>query len=179
MNIYLLLSSALTVVLVLAHSILGELKLFACLREEALPPVKGIPMMWNAGAMTKQILRFIWHIASLFGLALAAIMIYFSQLPAFTASEVFVLKIISASLLSSGLLALILSKGSHLGWILFFAAALLCILPGEILCTNSRFISLSLSPPPQTVCSQFCFQSMPGSQCTQEFFSRMDWQGSG
>lgn len=128
MNTHLLIASSLSVVLALAHSLLGELKILKHLKDENLAEMKGIPMMWKTFGFTKRTLRFVWHIASILGLGFAGILFYYSGLPTLYTNEIVVIKIIGTTMLLSGLVTLVLSKGSHMGWILFTAIALFCLM---------------------------------------------------
>src|SRR5205809_279848 len=119
MNVYLFIASCLSVVLAFAHSLLGEIKIFKFLKDEGLPTMQGIPFMWNINGPAKRTLRFVWHISSILGLGIAAILAYFSNQASIGKNEIFVVKMIAASMILSGLLTLVMSKASHLGWILF------------------------------------------------------------
>ena len=128
MNMYLLIASCLTLILALAHSVLGELKIFKHLKDEGLPVVQGIPMMWKTDGFAKRTIRFVWHVTSIFGIGFASVLAYFSHLPSLSVTDIAVVKIIAGAMLLSGLVTVLLSKGSHLGWVLFFAVGVFCML---------------------------------------------------
>ncbi len=128
MQIYLQTSGILIIILALAHSALGEWKLLSQLKNDSLPSINGIPALFKSGGFSKNTIRFVWHITSVFGLSLAVILLHFSSLNALGTTELFIVKIISASMLLAGLITLILTKGAHMGWILFFAIGILCAL---------------------------------------------------
>lgn len=128
MQTCLLISGILTIILALAHSILGEWRLLRPMKNEVLPQIKGIPALFNSADFSKNTIRFVWHVTSVFGLSLAAILFCFSNLDVLNATEVFIVKIISAAMILAGLITLILTKGAHLGWILFLAIGILCAL---------------------------------------------------
>ena len=136
MNIYLFAASILTLILVLARSILGELKIFrpmdkeSRLKTESLPVINGLPMMWKTDAFTYNTIRFIWHVASILGLAMISILAFFSFLPELHYNELKVVMMIAFSMFACGLIALIYSRGSHMGWILFFIIGILCLIGG-------------------------------------------------
>lgn len=128
MQTYLLISAILTIVLALAHSVLGEWRLLRSMKNEVLPQIKGIPALFNSGGFSKNTIRFVWHVTSIFGLSLAAILLYFSNLATLGSTEGFIIKIISAAMILAGLVTFILTKGAHMGWILFLAIGILCAL---------------------------------------------------
>ena len=129
MNTYLLIAAALTVSLALAHSVLGEIKIFRYLKDDGVPVLRGIPLLWKISSPTTRTLRFVWHIASILGLGLAAILVYFSSLVALSAGDLLILKIIAVTMFLAGLLTLIFTKGAHLGWIVFWLIAGFTLLP--------------------------------------------------
>ena len=113
----LLIAACLTVLLGAAHSYLGEkyilIRLF---RRENLPRLLG------GVEFTKQTLRFAWHLTTVAWIGLAAIMVAAS---APTASSAVILQIVSVTSATSGVVALVGSRGRHLSWIVFFLVAFL------------------------------------------------------
>ena len=126
MNTYLLIASVLTIALALAHSVLGELKILRHLKDENLPALQGIPLLFKIKSPAKRTLRFVWHLASVFGFGFAAVLFYFSNLSALTQTDAVVIKIISATMFAAGSVTLIITHASHMGWVLFFAIAVFC-----------------------------------------------------
>ena len=113
MNLWLILSAITTVVVAVAHSVLGELLIFRKLRNGGIVPTKG------QGAIRSSHIRIIWatwHIVSIFGLGLSAILIYIALLP-LTNIVPFVLGALAIVMGASSLLVLYATKGRHPGWI--------------------------------------------------------------
>ena len=108
----LILAAALLFALGIAHSYLGEkyilIRLF---RREDLPKIFG------SSQFTTQTLRFVWHITTIawFGFVMLLVQIQFGNLtPNLT------VQIIGYTCLTTGLFPLIMTKGKHLSWIVFF-----------------------------------------------------------
>ena len=118
MNIALLLAAALTVLVVVAHSYLGERYLLIPLfRRENLPRLRG------SADFTRRTLRLAWHITSVFGFALAGLLVALAWgKPASSGTSVL---IIAMAFAGSGLVSLLFSRGRHLSWIAFFIIAAL------------------------------------------------------
>lgn len=97
----------------LAHSVLGEryilIRLF---RRDNLPPLFG------GTAFTTQTLRFAWHITTVawWGFAL---LLWQTASDALTVAGM--LEVLGYTSLLSGLLPLVLTRGRHLSWVVFFA----------------------------------------------------------
>lgn len=119
MNYYLIAAATLLVFLGLAHSIIGEILIFKNLRQSGLIPTEG-------GSHLKQrhirILWATWHVASLLGWGIAALLFHLSSQD--SASDSITQPLIIA-MGASGLLVLIATKGKHPGWIVFFLITLL------------------------------------------------------
>ncbi|MEW6469372.1 MAG: hypothetical protein AB1458_10620 [Bacteroidota bacterium] len=121
---YLLTASVLLIALALAHSILGEIRILRKMNGESLPAMRGIPMLWNIENPAARTIRFVWHITSVLGISHGALLAYLSG----QEKDLFIIGIVSCALFASGLIALLFTRGSHLGWIAFIAAGALCIL---------------------------------------------------
>lgn len=106
------------VLLAVLHSILGEVLLLGPLLSVPLPRLR--TGRW-LGART---LRFAWHLTSLAWVALAASVLSPAQVPL----------IASATLLLSGLVAFVSSRGQHFAWAIFVAGGLIGLdaLPGQV-----------------------------------------------
>jgi len=117
MNTWLMLSAGVLALLAVAHSIIGERLLIGPLtRRDDLPGMRG------DGLLAKRTLRFAWHITSAFGLGVAALLIVLARSDDDVATPA---RIIALTLAASGLLALVIARGRHPAWILFFVAAVL------------------------------------------------------
>ena len=102
----------LIVALGLAHSYLGERYILARLfRREDMPKIFG------SSQFTTQTLRFAWHITTIgwFGFAALLIQIGQGQLTSFSTAQ-----IIGYTCIASGLLPLVITRGRHLSWVVFF-----------------------------------------------------------
>jgi branched-subunit amino acid transport protein len=118
MSAPLLVAAALAVFLALAHSYLGERYILMPLfRRSELPPLLG------GSEFTKQTLRLAWHVTSVLGLAVAALLAALATPGGITGRTT--AQILSAACAVSGLVALVVSRGKHLSWIVFLAIAAL------------------------------------------------------
>jgi hypothetical protein len=107
-----------------AHSVIGELLIFRHVRSagwlptDNAPPLRGrhIRILWAS-----------WHIASVFGLALAAILWRLSTAPG-QAIDAFAIRAFECAALGSAALVFVATRGRHPGWIGLGAAGLLALL---------------------------------------------------
>ena len=110
---FLRIAAALFVLLVIAHSYLGEryilIRLF---RRDNLPRIGA------TANFTKFTLRLAWHITSVMGLGFAALLVV-------EPTTLTVAQIISLTSAGCGLVSLAISRGRHPSWIVFFAIAAL------------------------------------------------------
>ncbi|HEV2674486.1 MAG TPA: hypothetical protein VGV37_08090 [Aliidongia sp.] len=121
MEIALLVSAGLTVLLGIVHSGLGEARIIGPL----LAPESRTGLLAKS-AFARGILRFAWHLTSIAWWGMAAILAACAlAVPALPAA----LTAISATLAVSGLIVLAMSRGRHLAWPVFLAAAGLAALP--------------------------------------------------
>jgi len=115
-NLQLSIAALLSATLAISHSWLGErLIVQPVLAMEDLPKLSG-----SRRGMRK-IVRFAWHITSVFFVAMAAILLYFSRV----SPDVAVIKIISVTYLLSAVITIVVSRGRHYAWVVFLAVALL------------------------------------------------------
>lgn len=106
-------------VLAIAHSVIGERKLIGPLaRRDDLPPIFGTV------ALSAVTLRFAWHVTSVLALGFAAVLFAV----AIGAPDDVIVLTIGATLIVSGFLPLIYTRGRHLAWAVFFAAGTLCLI---------------------------------------------------
>ena len=123
MNLPLLFAAWLCVVLGLIHSILGEYLIFRHLRKGNLAPTIPAPPLKERHI---RILWASWHIVSLFGWTIAAILFVYTYAPAPLQSVT--LAACAIGCLSSGLLVLYATQGKHPGWIALTVIGLLIYL---------------------------------------------------
>lgn len=111
-------SSALTVLLGVAHSALGERLIV-----QPILRLQGLPVVLGGTARTKGVIRYAWHLLSLTWWGLAGLMAYMAAVPA-TLSEPFLWMVVIVFGLS-GAIVLAASRGRHMAWVLFLTAATL------------------------------------------------------
>lgn len=118
---YLLIASCLAFFVGLIHSVLGEILIFKHMRKGGIVPT-------NGGSMLKErqvrILWATWHIVTVFGWAIALILLR-EALPGMVGLMPSDFGIIAVAMLASSLLVLFATKGKHPGWIGLLAVAIL------------------------------------------------------
>ena len=117
MRISLLVAAALLVLAAVAHSVLGERYILIRLFRRA-----DLPKLFGGTEFTRRTLRFAWHLTTVLGFGLAALLI---DLASRGADLTRIGIIVSVTSFACGLVALIGSRGRHLSWIVFFAVAAL------------------------------------------------------
>ena len=123
MEIALLVSAGLTGLLGIAHSGLGEARIIGPL----LAPAQRTGLLAKS-AFARGILRFAWHLTSIAWWGLGAVLAAVA-LAAPGQVLMFVLIAVAATLGLSGLIVLAMSRGRHLAWPVFLAAAGLALVP--------------------------------------------------
>ena len=113
----LLAAAALTLLLALAHSYLGERYILVRLFRRGQ-----LPQLFGGTDFTRRTLRFAWHLTSLAWLGLAALLV---TLNTREHSRAELGAILAGTFGISGVLALIGSRGRHLSWVVFLAIAAL------------------------------------------------------
>ncbi len=125
MNNYLFAAGILSFLLGLIHSILGERLIFKNKRRKGY----FVPSMEVAGLKERhiRILWATWHLASVFGWSIAAILIKLSlNQEAISGSNLtFFVQSIQGAMFLSSVLVLVGTKGKHPGWIVLLTIALL------------------------------------------------------
>jgi hypothetical protein len=121
-----LIAASLVVLLLgLLHSALGEWLIFRHLRHVggfrslAFPPIVGAPEPPRAT------LRATWHNLSILGVAFAVVLGRFGMLSTLTSSDQFVVRALALALFTSAVLRFASTRGKHIGWLGFLAAAML------------------------------------------------------
>ena len=112
MNLQLAIAALLSATLAVTHSWLGERMI--------LQPILGLqelPKLSGSRRGMQKIVRFAWHLTSLYFLAMAAILFYFSS----NVREPAVIKIVSITNILSALITIAVSRGRHYAWIVFLA----------------------------------------------------------
>ncbi len=128
MNLYLLIAGILCFFLGVAHSFLGEYLIFKHKRNKgSLVPSKG------SAALKERHLRILWatwHLASVFGWCIGAILIKISVLEILQNQELidFILQSIIYTMFFTSLLVLVGTKGKHPGWIVLLIIGIVTII---------------------------------------------------
>lgn len=118
-------AGALVLVIVIAHSVLGEILLL-----RHLPRLANVPELAPGlgDALTRRTIRLTWHVPSLLGVAMAAILLSLGARASLAASDRFVVSAIAGSMLACGALALVVTRGRHPAWVAFLLVAALAFL---------------------------------------------------
>ena len=110
----------LSIIVGLVHSILGEFLVFKNLRNGSIVPTTSAPPLRERNI---RILWATWHLASIFGFAIGAILI---QLATTAEAPAFIIRSIALSMFSGSILVFYATKAKHPGWIGLLVVALLC-----------------------------------------------------
>ena len=121
MNTLLLAASLLSIFVGIVHSALGERLIFQSLREGSVIPSRGCPPLRERHI---RILWASWHIASLFGWGMAAILFQLAQND--TTHSSLMVNAIASAMFAAGLLVLIATQAKHPGWIGLCGVGILC-----------------------------------------------------
>ena len=123
MNILLISAAVLTIAIGIAHSWLGERFILRRLLRRS-----DLPTLFGDDSFTRQTLRFAWHLTTAAWFGLAAILLVLSGvLTAVRVSDGLIFAV-AQTFIVSAILALILTRGRHLSWIVFAAISALCLL---------------------------------------------------
>lgn len=114
MHTYLFVAGLLALVVGVVHSVLGEILIFSRMRNDGLVPTSGEPILRERHV---RILWASWHIVTVFGWALGAILLRIAFPSTGHVVPVFVTNTIVASMLVSSFLVLVGTKGMHPGWL--------------------------------------------------------------
>lgn len=120
MNTYFLAAGLLTFLIGLVHSVLGEWMIFRRMRQGGFIPTEGGSVLREPHV---RILWATWHVVSLLGFGLAALLVWLAQPAQAQLAQTFIAPTLVASLAASSTLVLIGTKGKHPGWIGLLAAA--------------------------------------------------------
>ena len=112
MQTVLVAAAILTFLIGVAHSALGEAMIFSKMRQGALVPTHGRPVL-RAGHV--RILWASWHVLTLFGWAMAAMLLRLSSAET-PHADVF-LDCIATAMLAGAMLVLFATRGRHPGWL--------------------------------------------------------------
>jgi len=123
MNPALVSAAALAIAIGIVHSSLGERYILVRLFRR-----NDLPALFGDDSFTRQTLRFGWHLVTTGWFGLAAVLLVLSG--AFVGVRVSdgVIFAIALTFLANAILALVLTRGRHLSWVVFAAIAALCLL---------------------------------------------------
>lgn len=116
-------AAALITILVLAHSILGERYILIRLFRRG-----DLPKLFGGTAFTQRTLRFAWHFTTVLALGLAALLVQIEL----GRGERALTATVGLTLLLSGILPLIHTRGRHLSWLILFLAGGLCLMSAHL-----------------------------------------------
>lgn len=119
MQMQLLAAGVLMILIGIAHSVIGEILIFRQLRGGTIVPLLAPPPLRERHL---RILWANWHLCSVLGWALAALLILFAMAPDLQAYALQVRIIVIAMLAGSGLV-LYATRGRHPGWFGLLVAA--------------------------------------------------------
>jgi hypothetical protein len=128
MQNYLFAAAALSVLIGIVHSVLGEILIFRKLRQGFLVPDRAAPPL---GERHVRILWATWHIVSIFGFAFAAILVRVGTVTAEESLQNIVLTSTGLAFFGASILVLVGTKGRHPGWIGLAATAALIALAAK------------------------------------------------
>jgi uncharacterized membrane protein len=123
MNPLLVTAAVLTMAIGIVHSWLGERYIISrVLRRDDLPKLFG------DDSFTRQTLRFAWHLTTVAWFGIAALLLVLSGLLTGVRVSDGLIFAVAQTFIISAVLALILTRGRHLSWVVFTIIAALCLL---------------------------------------------------
>lgn len=122
MQIHYLIAGILAIAVGLIHSVLGEVLVFSRMRHRQLIPTEGYPLLRERHV---RILWATWHALTLFGWAMAAMLLDHAWPHTEADSKRFVLNAIAISMAGASALVLFATNGRHPGWLGLLAVAAL------------------------------------------------------
>ncbi|EHL21915.1 hypothetical protein KYG_15580 [Acidovorax sp. NO-1] len=122
MNMLLMMAAGGLALVGVAHSVLGEVMVFRTLRTRGMVPTAGHPVLreWQV-----RILWATWHLASILGWALSALLWRLANAPADVDLRPWLAQVAVVALLASALLVLGATRGRHPAWAALLAIAAL------------------------------------------------------
>lgn len=123
MKLLLIGAAVLIVGIGVVHSWLGERHIISRLLRK-----DNLPILFGDDSFTRQTLRFAWHLTTIAWFGLAGVLVVLSGVLAEIRVSDGVVFAIAQTFILSAVLALILTRGRHLSWVVFTAIAALCLL---------------------------------------------------
>jgi len=122
MNVYLTIGAVLALGIGLAHSYLGERYILIRLFRRG-----NLPHLFGSDDFTRRTLRFVWHAMTIAWWGLGAVMVVYAagqiDQPGRAA-----LAVVALTFLVTSAIALVITRGRHLSWVVFLAIAVMCCL---------------------------------------------------
>lgn len=122
MTILLISAALLTIAIGIAHSWLGERFIIRRLLRRS-----DLPTLFGDDSFTRQTLRFAWHLTTVAWFGLAAVLVMLSGVMVGIRVSDGVVFAVAQTFVVSSILALIMTRGRHLSWIVFAVIAALCL----------------------------------------------------
>lgn len=122
MTILLISAAVLTIAIGIAHSWLGERFIIRRLLRRS-----DLPTLFGDDSFTRQTLRFAWHLTTVAWFGLAAVLVMLSGVMVAIRVSDGVVFAVAQTFIVSSILALIMTRGRHLAWIVFAVIAALCL----------------------------------------------------
>lgn len=111
-------AATLIALLALVHSVLGERAIIIrLLRRDDLPKLFG------SDTFTKQTLRYIWHLVTVLALGMAWLLVQIAD----GAPPTAVVRTLAGTLFASAALAVVVTRGRHLSWVIMVMAGIICM----------------------------------------------------
>ncbi len=118
MNACLITGAILAVLISIAHSYLGERFILTRLFRRT-----ELPHLFGSDLFTRQTLRFVWHLASLAWIGLAAVLVSFTFEDSLRTRSL-ALQSVSLTFGLHAVVTMIATRGRHLAWIVYLAIGL-------------------------------------------------------
>lgn len=122
MNGYLVAAAALAFLVGLVHSVLGERLIFRRLRQGGLVPTNGGSVL---GGKHVRILWATWHVVTVFGWCMAAMLLRWARPSASASLDEFSVQAVVFAMLAGSALVLIGTQAKHPGWVGLLGVAVL------------------------------------------------------
>ena len=122
MNMYLVAAAVLTIVVGLAHSVLGEILIFRGMRQDGLVPTNGGGLLRESNV---RILWASWHVLTVLGLGIAAVLWWLAMPPTHAYSSEYPRQALALTMLVGAAIVGIATKGRHPGWAGLLGVAIL------------------------------------------------------
>ena len=119
MNLPLMVAAVLTVLIGIAHSVLGEKLLLGPLFAKGT-----VTRLLGSTTFARQVLRFTWHLTTVFAFGIAAVVAYLAWWPAHP-HAVWILRALAITFAASTLVSLIGARGRHFSWWVFLIISFL------------------------------------------------------